>query len=108
METIKYIIFSIPDFVLILFLIIELICFVKKAIKEKNWSVILKMLIDYMTEAEEMFESGAGSEKKAWVMKMIEASAKTINYDIDLEVISQKIDELCAMTKTVNVKNEQQ
>ena len=88
METIKYIIFSIPDFVLILFLIIELICFVKNAIKE-------------------MFESGAGSEKKAWVMKMIEASAKTINYDIDLEVVSQKIDELCAMSKTVNVKNGQ-
>lgn len=96
----KYIIYSIPDLIIILFLIIELISFVKKAIKAKNWSVILKMLIEYMESAEEMFESGA--DRKAWVLKMIQSSAENIGYDINLETISQKIDELCAMSKVVN------
>lgn len=100
MDVVKYIVFSIPDFAIIVFLIIELVRFVKKAIKEKNWSVILKLLTDYMMAAEEMFDSGA--ERKEWVLKMIESSAKNINYELDIELISQKIDELCAMSKVVN------
>lgn len=100
MDLLKYIIYSIPDFMIILFLIIQLITFIKKAIKEKNWSIILKMLIDYMKSAEEMFESGA--DKKAWVLKMIQSFAETINYNLDLDLISQKIDELCEMSKVVN------
>ena len=33
---------------------------------------------------------------------IVKASADTINYDIDLEKVSELIDSLCAMTKIVN------
>ena len=58
------------------------------------------MVMDYMETAEKQFENGA--ERKEWVLAMVEASADTVNYDIDLNVISKLIDSLCALTKVVN------
>ena len=81
-------------------LVIKLVEFVQKAIKEKNWNNLLKLVMNLMAEAESKFENGA--DKKAWVLSAVEASAKTINYEIDLEQISQLIDSLCDMTKLVN------
>lgn len=83
-------------------LVIELVKYVKKAIKEKNWNVILSMVMNYMATAEKMFDNGA--ERKEWVLAMVEESSKTVNYDIDMTVISGLIDNLCAMSKNVNVK----
>jgi hypothetical protein len=37
---------------------------------------------------------------------MVEAAAKTINYPIDLEQVSKLIDDLCALSKKVNVPQE--
>lgn len=81
-------------------LVVKLVEYVQKAIREKNWSVVLNMVMDYMEIAETKFETGA--ERKEWVLAMVEASANTVNYDIDLAVISQLIDSLCSMTKVVN------
>lgn len=83
-------------------LVIELVKYVKKAIKEKNWNVILSMVMNYMATAEKMFDNGA--ERKEWVLAMVEESSKTVNYDIDMTVISGLIDNLCTMSKNVNVK----
>lgn len=83
-------------------LIIKLVEYVQKAIKEKNWNIILKMVTDYMAVAEEKFETGA--KRKEWVLAMVEKSAATINYDVDLIVISDLIDDLCLMSKKVNIK----
>ena len=83
-------------------LVIELVKYVKKAIKEKNWNAVLTIVMNYMTIAEEKFDNGA--ERKEWVLAMVAESAKTINYDIDMEVISTLVDSLCGMTKLVNVK----
>lgn len=83
-------------------LVIELVKYVKKAIKEKNWNVILSMVMNYMAIAEKMFDNGA--ERKEWVLAMVEESSKTVNYDIDMTVISGLIDNLCTMSKNVNVK----
>ena len=83
-------------------LVIELVKYVKKAIKEKNWNLILNLVLKYMSVAEEKFATGA--ERKEWVMAMVEESSKTVNYDVDMNVISALIDNLCAMTKLVNVK----
>ena len=82
-------------------LVIKLVEFVQKAIKEKNWNILLNMVMNYMAIAEEKFETGA--ERKEWVLAMIEESAATINYDIDMIVISDLIDNLCSMSKKVNV-----
>lgn len=81
-------------------LVIKLIEYVQKAVKEKNWNALLAMVMDYMEIAEEKFETGA--ERKEWVLSMVEASAATVNYDIDLAVIDKLIDSLCSMTKVVN------
>ena len=37
---------------------------------------------------------------------MVKASADTVDYDIDMEVISKLIDDLCKMSKTVNAPDE--
>ena len=83
-------------------LVIKLIEYVQKAVKEKNWSAMLKMVMDYMEVAEEKFETGL--ERKEGVLAMVQASADTVNYDIDLAVIDKMIDDLCTMSKTVNGK----
>lgn len=85
-------------------LVIELVKYVQKAVKERNWGQIVKLVTDLMIEAEKNFETGA--ERKKWVMSMIESSASSINYDIDMEEISKLIDSLCDMSKIVNGKTE--
>lgn len=81
-------------------LVIKLVEYVKKAVKEKNWKALLNMVMNYMEIAETKFETGA--EKKEWVLAMVDASADTVNYDIDMVVVSNLIDSLCSMTKVVN------
>ena len=81
-------------------LVVQLVNYVQKAVKEKNWNKMLEMVMDLMETAEGMFESGA--DRKEWVIAMDKGSADTINYDIDIEAISALIDSLCDMSKVVN------
>lgn len=81
-------------------LVVQLVNYVQKAVKEKNWNKMLEMVMDLMETAESMFESGA--DRKEWVIAMVKSSADTINYDIDIEAISALIDSLCDMSKVVN------
>lgn len=83
-------------------LVCKLVEYVKKAIEEKNWGQLVTLIMGYMEEAEEKFATGA--EKKEWVMGMVESTAATINYPIDMEVVSALIDQLCSMSKVVNGK----
>lgn len=82
-------------------LVIKLVEWVTKAIKEKNWKALLTLVMNLMAEAENKFDNGA--ERREWVLGMIEASANTINYTVDLEEVGTLIDSLCAMSKHVNV-----
>lgn len=81
-------------------LVIKLVEYVQKAIKEKNWNAMLDMVMKYMETAEKKFETGA--ERKEWVLSMVKASADTINYDIDLNAIDQLIDDLCDLSNVIN------
>lgn len=83
-------------------LVIKLVEYVKKAIKEKNWNNLLALVMRLMAEAENKFDNGA--DRRQWVLGMVEASADTINYDIDLEEVGKLIDSLCAMSKVVNAQ----
>ena len=85
-------------------LVIKLVEYVSMAIKEKNWNNLLALIMRLMAEAEEKFDNG--SDRKSWVLGMVEASAETINYDIDLAVVGDLIDSLCAMSKQVNAPKE--
>lgn len=81
-------------------LVIQLVKYIKQAIKEKNWKIVVDKVLDLMEVAETKFAEGA--ERKEWVLAMLKACADGINYDIDYDVISDMIDRLCAMSKIVN------
>ena len=85
-------------------LVINLTKYVKKAVKEKNWNQVVQLVMNLMKEAEKKFDTGA--EKKEYVLSMIKASADTINYDIDMDAISDLIDSLCNMSKVVNAPTQ--
>ena len=102
MEWLEYVAAIVTGLTVAIPLVIKLVEYVQTAVKEKNWNAVLTMVMNYMTVAEEKFDNGA--ERKEWVMAMVAESAKTINYDIDLDTISTLIDSFCGMTKLVNVK----
>ena len=81
-------------------LVIKLVQYVTAAVKEKNWNKLLDLVMNLMEEAEKKFADGA--TRKEWVMAMVQASAESINYDIDLAAISELIDSLCDLTNKVN------
>lgn len=85
-------------------LAIKLVEYVQKAVKEKNWSKMLNVVMEKMALAEDMFDNGA--DRKEWVLAMVKVSAETINYDVDMKAISQLIDDLCKMSKKVNAPIE--
>lgn len=88
-------------------LIIKLVNVVKDSVKEKNWNLLMKMTMDYMTEAEKNIASGA--ERKEWVMSMVIASAANINYpmtDEDVHKIEDLIDAICDASKILNNSEE--
>lgn len=97
---IKYILPILSGLITAIPLVIKLVEYITKAVKEKNWCQLLALVTSYMEEAEVMFENG--SDKKEWVMAMVANTAKTINYDVDMDVVSSLIDSLCAMSKVVN------
>lgn len=78
----------------------KLVEYVRRAVKEKNWGQLMKLVMDYMAQAETKFANGA--DRKQWVLAMVEASANEVNYDIDPAVVGHMIDELCGMSKAVN------
>lgn len=82
-------------------LAVKLIEYVKKAIRGENWPDLLTMVLEYMKKAEQLFTDG--DDKKAWCIGMIEATAHTVNFQIDMKVVASMIDELCDMSKVVNV-----
>ena len=81
-------------------LVIQLVKYVKQAVKEKNWGVVLCRLMTLMETAETKFKEGA--ERKEWVLAMLKASADSINYDIDYDAIAELIYSLCDMSKVIN------
>lgn len=81
-------------------LMVKLVRTIQAAAKEKNWSQVLKIVMELMEEAEENYLDGA--TRKEWVISELKAMSKTLNYDIDWDVISDMIDKICAASKTIN------
>lgn len=82
-------------------LIVALVKYVGKATESKNWNVVVKMVLDLMVQAEQDYSTGA--EKKDFVMNQIAVLAKTVDFDIDMNKVSDLIDALCDMAHEVNV-----
>ena len=56
--------------------------------------------MNLMEQAEAKFDNG--DERREWVLMMVKASADTINYEIDLNVVAEMINSLCELSKKVN------
>ena len=86
-------------------LVIKLVEYVRKAIKEKNWKDLLELVTNLMKEAEGKFDNG--SDRREWVITCVKATASTINYDIDIDVVGKLIDDLTAMSTIVNAPKKE-
>ena len=85
-------------------LVVELVKYVKESVREKNWGKLVSLILKLIQEAEEKFDNG--SDRREWVLSMVQTSAATINYDINLDLVGELVDNLCAMSKSVNVQKE--
>lgn len=99
-ETLELILAVVSGIATAIPLVIQLTKWIQKAIKERNWNKLLDLIMSYMATAEKMFDDGA--TKKQWVMEMIQKSAESIDYDIDMDTVSALIDNLCKMSRKVN------
>lgn len=102
MDKMSIVIYILEGLVTLIPMLIALVKFIIKSVKEKNWKNLLQLAMNLMAEAETKFDDGAS--RKEWVLSMIRASAKSLNYDIDEETLSALIDSLIELTKSVNVK----
>ncbi len=103
MEWMNYVVSILSGLAIAIPLVIKLVEYVRKAVQEKNWNKLLDLTMSLMEEAEKKFDDGA--TKKEYVMALVKSSADSINYDIDMEVVSELIDNLCDMSKVINYKN---
>lgn len=101
MEIVELIIEILSGLIIVIPLVLKLVEYVKKATIEKNWNNLIRLVMSLMATAEQKFDNGA--DRKEWVIAMVQASANTINYPISEKELSDLIDNLCALTKKVNV-----
>lgn len=85
-------------------LVVQLVKYVKEAIKGKNYSSVIALVLSLMVEAEEKYSEGA--QKKEYVIAAIKSMEKTLNYDIDEEAIGAMIDSVIDITKKINIDNK--
>lgn len=100
MDWLKYLVSILAGLSAAIPLVVQLVKYIKEAVKQRNWSVVLAKVMDLMEAAETKFAEGA--ERKEWVLAMLKASADGINYDIDYDAIADMIDSLCNMSKIIN------
>lgn len=85
-------------------LVVQLVKYVQEAIKGKNYSNVMALVLNLMVEAEEKYSEGA--QKKEYVIAAIKSMEKTLNYDIDEEAIGAMIDSVIDITKKINIDNK--
>lgn len=83
-------------------LVIKLVEYVKKVVKEKNWGAVVQLVLKLMAEAEQLYSDGA--EKKQYVMSAIKEMESTLQYDVDEKAIGELIDSVITATKKINTK----
>ncbi len=83
-------------------LVVALVKYVQKAAEDKNWNIIVKMVLDLMVQAEHDYATGA--ERKEFVMNQMKVMAATVDFEVDWDKVSDLIDALCEMAHEVNVE----
>ena len=62
----------------------------------------MQIVLKLMTEAEKNYATGA--ERKEYVMDSLVAIKDTLNYDVDMNAISEMIDSIVAASKVINAE----
>lgn len=83
-------------------LVTALVKYVTRAAEDKNWNIIVKMVLDLMVQAEHDYSSGI--ERKEFVMNQMKVLAATVDFEVDWDKVSDLIDALCEMAHEVNVE----
>ena len=83
-------------------LVTALVKYVTRAAEDKNWNIIVKMVLDLMVQAEHDYSSG--TERKEFVMNQMKVLAATVDFKVDWDKVSDLIDALCEMAHEVNVE----
>lgn len=84
-------------------LVAQFVEVVREAVQERNWAMLIRMVMNFMVEAEKAFDNGY--DRKQWVMSQLDAAAASANYDLNddsRQKISDMIDAMCEMAHTVN------
>ena len=85
-------------------LIIKLVQAIKQAAKSKNWTSLVQLVLQLMTDAEKNFSTGA--ERKQYVIDAVKAVEHTLNYDIDENALNEIIDSIVNASKTINTNKK--
>lgn len=76
---------------------------ITECVQQKNWSAIVSFVLDYMAQAENLFEKGA--DRKTWVMEMLDEVVIQLNYPYDDDArakVSAMIDDICDASRIIN------
>ena len=87
-------------------LVIKLVQVIRDAVKAKNWTPLMQLVLKLMAEAEENYSTGA--EKKAYVIDSIKAIESTLNYDVEMNAVDAMIDAIIAATKKININKTEE
>lgn len=104
-DLVQLIVLFLSVFAVIIPLGVKLYKQTKELIETRNWPRLVAAVSIYMQEAEELLEYGV--DRKTWVMAMIQATADQLNYTLtnaDIKNLEDLIDQLCEMSKVVNVE----
>ena len=85
-------------------LVIKLVEVSQKIVKEKNWTMVMQLVLKLMAEAEDNYKTGA--ERKEYVLDSIKALQGTLNYEVDLDAIGTMIDSIAKTSKHINVNKK--
>ncbi|MBO7734847.1 MAG: hypothetical protein J6S67_19965 [Methanobrevibacter sp.] len=102
MQNISDIIRLITELLVLIPMVVALVKYIRKAIREKNWKKILNIAIKLMEQAEAEFENG--TDRKSFVMSMLRTSCDEIKFDITDEELSDLIDNMVDLTNKLNIK----
>ena len=73
MEWVDYVVAILSGLAATIPLVVQLIKYVKQAVKERNWAQVLEKVISLMETAETKFKEGA--ERKEWVLAVSDRRA---------------------------------
>ena len=85
-------------------LVIQLVKYIRIAIKSKNWGALLNIVLQLMAEAEDNYKTGA--EREEYVIDSIKAMESTLDCDIDETQIREMIAAIAKASKKINVNKK--